>query len=128
MMILAGKSKGSLHQKYTRLNFFIKGDEVTTPTIIGHLFPPHDIMNTLIELIMNYLKLPTPHMPAYHPIQHLFELCPLLILHTDPQNQFFLSLGTKKLVICCLQFGRDKFPFSSFFRCTLLLICCSQLN
>ena len=59
------QGKGSSHQKYTteihytRLNFFIKGDEVTTPTIIGYLFPPCDIMNTLIELIMNYLNPPS---------------------------------------------------------------------
>ena len=36
-----------------------------------------------------------------------------------------VDLGVKKLVICYLQFGGGKFTFSSFFRCTLPLICCS---
>ena len=43
---------------YTRLNFFIKGGKVTTPTIMGDIFPPCDVKNTLIK--------------------HLFEPCPLV--------------------------------------------------
>ena len=35
---------------YTRSNFFVKGGEVTTPTITGDIFPPNDVKNTLIEL------------------------------------------------------------------------------
>lgn len=34
---------------YTRSNFFIKGDEVTTSTITGSIFSPRDVKNTLIE-------------------------------------------------------------------------------
>ena len=83
----------------TMLKFFIEGGKVTTPTITGDLFSPRDIMNILVKLIMNYLELlcyswANYTLSAYPSIQCLFRLCPLLILHTGPQNQFFLSTGT----------------------------------
>ena len=58
---------------YTRSNFFIKGGEVTTPTIMGNIFP-HDVKNTLIELnnqLPNFLHMPT----------HLSLACSSLTLH-----------------------------------------------
>ena len=48
---------------YTRSNFFVKGGEVTTPTIMGSLFSPRDVMNTLIEL--NNQLPGFPHAPAH---------------------------------------------------------------
>ena len=48
---------------YTRSNFFVKGGEVTTPTITGSLFSPRDVMNTLIEL--NNQLPGFPHTPAH---------------------------------------------------------------
>ena len=52
---------------YTRLNCFIKGGEVTTPTITRNLFSPHDVMNTLITLNNELPEFPhTPAHLAYH--------------------------------------------------------------
>ena len=84
---------------YTRSNFFVKGGEVTTPTIMGSLFSPCDVMNTLIEL--NNQLPGFPHTPAHlalalslaYPTRRLFKLCPLLTLHAGPQNQFFPLTG-----------------------------------
>ena len=47
---------------YTRLNFFVKGGEVTTSTIMGDIFPPCDVKFFLIELnnqLPNFLQTPT---------------------------------------------------------------------
>ena len=64
---------------YTRSNFFIKGGEVTTLTITGDIFPPHDVKNTLIELNN---QLPNfPHTPA-----HLLLTCSSLTLHDISLN------------------------------------------
>ena len=61
-------AKGDSRQEYTRSNFFIKGGEVTTPTIMGDIFPPCDVKNTLIELNN---QLPNfPHMPAHLSLAH----------------------------------------------------------
>ena len=60
---------------YTMSNFLVKGGKVTTPTITGDSFLPHDMMIALIKLKHNYLSSHT------HPIAHH-----LPTLHNAPLN------------------------------------------
>ena len=70
--------------RYTRSNFFIKGGEVTTPTIMGDIFPPCDVKNTLIKLnnqLPNMIQTPLHQvlLPPWLILWTTFASCPTLL-------------------------------------------------